>query len=45
MNTETKEKKPYVAPELTVVELEHKFDLLQCSGEFNCDEDYDGEFE
>ena len=28
MNTETKEKKPYVAPELTVVTLDKKFNLL-----------------
>ena len=44
METETKEKKPYEAPTLTVVELDHKFDLLQCSGDYNCDEyndDYD----
>lgn len=42
METEKKEKKPYEPPTLTVVELDHKFDLLQGSCDFNCD---DGEYE
>lgn len=42
MNTETKEKKPYVAPELTVVTLDKKFDLLcgsDCGGWGDDDDD------
>jgi hypothetical protein len=46
MNTETKEKKPYVAPELTVVTLDRKFDLLQDSGcaGWDCIDENEGEF-
>ena len=33
METEKKEKKPYEPPTLEVVDIEHKIDLLCCSGE------------
>lgn len=44
METEKKIKKPYVAPELRIVKLEGKKDLLQgsCAG-WDCIEDYEEE--
>ncbi len=39
MNEQNKEKKPYIKPELEVVNLDSKMDLLQASCEGNCFED------
>lgn len=37
MNEQNKEKKPYIKPELEVVNLDSKIDLLQDSG-YDCEE-------
>ena len=43
METEKKEKKPYEPPTLEVVDIEHKVDLLCCSGESG-DDEYEDDF-